>query len=424
MRTQAQFHEEIVSPHAGSVRTQAQFYEAMNILVYTSLWPNAERPNFAVFVKHRIAALARMDGVKIRVVAPVPYFPKQLRLPFAPAHWLRSARLPDREEIAGLETFHPQHLVTPKMGMCFYAGWMAMGTAGLVRRLHAEQQIDLIDAHYVYPDGAAAVRLGEQLQVPVVITARGTDINLFSRMPLIRPKIRKALKRAAGIIAVSDALKQRMVELGIEPDKIAVIRNGIDRALFSRRDRETARNKLGLDPASRIVITVSALVPLKGIDRLIDAIGMISDEHVKLYVIGEGPERSGLQARIAARSLQSRVYLAGARPQTELSDWYSAAELFCLASRREGYPNVVIEALACGLPVVAPDVGGIRELVPDGNYGRLIEAPSAETFASAIRSAMKTDWNPALIASHGGARSWNDVGSDVIRYYVEQGIVS
>ncbi|MGH9844019.1 MAG: glycosyltransferase family 4 protein, partial [Blastocatellia bacterium] len=82
----------------------------MNILVYTSLWPNAERPNFAVFIKHRVAAFARMEGVKVRVVAPIPYFPKQLRLPFVPAHWLRSARLPDREEIAGLETFHPRHL--------------------------------------------------------------------------------------------------------------------------------------------------------------------------------------------------------------------------------------------------------------------------------------------------------------------------
>ena len=396
----------------------------MNILVYTSLWPNAERPDFAVFVKHRVAAMARMDGVQVRVVSPVPYFPKQLQLPFAPAHWLRSARLPDRELVAGLETFHPRHLVTPKLGMSFYARWMARGTAALMRRLHAERRIDVIDAHYVYPDGAAAVRLGEQLQVPVVITARGTDIDHFSRLPLIRPLIRQALKRAAGIIAVSDALKRRMVELGIEPDRISVIRNGIDRALFSRRDRETARNRLDLDPESRIVITVSALVPLKGIDRLIDAIGMITDEGLKLYVIGDGPERARLEGRIAARGLQARVRLVGARRQTELADWYSAADLFCLASHREGCPNVVIESLACGLPVVAPDVGGIRELAPDGNYGRIVQAPSAEAFASAIRSAMNTDWNPAVIAAHGGARSWSDVGREVIQYYAERGIVN
>src|SRR5262249_46460963 len=154
-----------------------EFYEGMNILVYTSLWPNADRPNFAVFVKHRIAAMSRLNDIRIRVVAPVPYFPKKLQLPFVPSRWLRAARLPDREEIAGLETFHPRHFLTPKLGMSFYSRWMAKGTEELVRNLHVKEEVDLIDAHYVYPDGYAAALLGERLNLPVVITARGTDIN-------------------------------------------------------------------------------------------------------------------------------------------------------------------------------------------------------------------------------------------------------
>src|SRR5262245_20575399 len=389
----------------------------MNLLVYTSLWPNAERPNFAIFVKHRVWAMSQLDQVRIRTVAPVPYFPQKLRLPFLPVHWARSARLPEREEVAGIETFHPRHLVTPKLGMSFYARWMANGTEKLVRNLHRDERVDLIDAHYVYPDGYAAALLGERLGLPVVITARGTDINLFSRMPLIRPMIRKALKCAAGIIAVSDALKQRMIELGIEAEKIAVIRNGIDLDLFYPRDRSQAREKLGLDSESRIILTVSALVPLKAIDCLIDALGMIEDPQVKLYIIGEGPEKPRLQSKIASLSLQNRVFLPGGRPQTELPDWYSAADLFCLASHREGCPNVVIEAMACGAPVVAADAGGIRELIPDENYGCVIQSPSPEKFAAEIKKANERTWRREEIAAHGGARSWADVAREVMRFY-------
>src|SRR5207253_2297971 len=204
----------------------------MNILVFTSLWPNSEQPNFGVFVKHRIAALERIDGVNVRVVAPVPYFPKLLALPFISAHWRRTARIKEHEVIEGIETYHPRYLVTPKLGMSFYGQWMARGAADVVRRLHAQHPFDLIDAHYVYPDGFAAVQLGQELGVPVVITARGTDINLFSQMPHIRPLLEEALEDATGVIAVSGALKQRIVELGISAEKVAVIRNGIHREIF------------------------------------------------------------------------------------------------------------------------------------------------------------------------------------------------
>jgi glycosyltransferase involved in cell wall biosynthesis len=397
-------------------------FSGMNVLVYTSLWPNAERPNFAVFVQHRAAALARQPGVRARVVAPIPYFPNQLQFSFVPGHWLRDSRLPARETIAGLDTFHPRHLVTPKLGMSFYARWMASGTEALVRRLHAEQAIDVIDAHYAYPDGAAAVRLGERLGVPVIVTARGTDINLFSRMPLIRPRIRRALKRAVGVIAVSDALKMRMIELGIEAEKIAVIRNGIDGDLFYRRDRAAARRALGLDPAARIALTVSALAPVKGVARLIEAMGLMPDERAALYVIGDGPEKASLQTRIVSLGLSDRVFLLGARPQRELAEWYAAADVFCLASHREGCPNVVIESLACGLPVVAPDVGGITELVLAGRDGRIVAEPTARAFAIEIQQAFEIEWDAEAIAARGGARSWRDVGSDVLRYFVERGV--
>jgi teichuronic acid biosynthesis glycosyltransferase TuaC len=392
---------------------EEEIYE-MNILVFTSLWPNSEQPNLGIFVKNRIAALAQIAGVNVRVVAPVPYFPRRIQSSIIPARWRRMARIADHETIAGIETFHPRHLVTPKVGMTFYSRWMARGAESLLRRLHAEQPISLIDAHYVYPDGHAAILLGERLNIPVVITARGTDINLFSRMPLIRPMIRRALKRADCVIAVSGALKQRMVELGIEAEKVAVIRNGVDRSIFYPRDQAESRRRLGVASESRIIISVGALVPLKGMDRLIDAMKLLSNESIKLYVIGEGPERGALEAQVTKHNLAHRVFLVGSRPQEELAEWYSAADLFCLGSDREGCPNVVIEAMACGTPVVAADAGGVRELVVEPACGRVISAVTAENLAREIEVALEMDSDRDGTAIQIRMRSWAEVATEVM----------
>lgn len=395
----------------------------MNILTFTTLWPNAEQPNFGVFVKHRIAALAKLDGIDVRVVAPIPFFPKISLLPRAAlTRWQQFARIPERELIDGLPTFHPRYLVTPKLGMSFYGAWMAFGAWPTVERLHAEKPFDLIDAHYVYPDGYAAVRLGRKLNIPVVITARGTDINLFSRMPAIWPKIVNTLNRADGVIAVSNNLKQRMVELGIIGQKIAVIGNGIDREVFYPRNREEARRKLGFAAEDRIILTVAALAPVKGIDRLVDAMALLpKTERIKLFVIGEGAERKALESRISKLGLRDIVFLIGARPQVELPDRYSAADLFCLASHREGCPNVVLEAMACGLPVVATDVGGIRDMIGQG-CGKTVADPTSENFAEEVTFALNFDWDRQKIAECGGTRSWADAVVEIFSYYSRRGI--
>jgi glycosyltransferase involved in cell wall biosynthesis len=409
-------------------RLAENFCSAMNILTFTSLWPNAEQPNFGVFVKHRVVAMARLG--EIRVVAPVPHFPKALihSLPptvlnWVPAHWLRMARVAEQELTAGLETFHPRYLVTPKIGMSFYGGWMARGAYEIVSRLHRECPIDLIDAHYIYPDGYAATLLGQRLNIPVFLTARGSDINLFSRMPLIRQKIVKALHQATGIITVSQALKQRIIELGIAAKKIIVIPNGVDREVFHPLNREEARQKLSLNSEDPIILTVAALVSVKGIDRLIDAMALLTHKdqkgRTKLFVIGEGSERGGLESQISNLKLQDRVFLLGGKPQAELATWYSAADLFCLASHCEGCPNVVIEAMACGLPIVATDAGGVGELI-DQSCGHIMATPTVNQLKVEIGAALATNWDRRKIAERGGARSWANVAEEVIRYFAER----
>ncbi len=399
----------------------------MNLLVFTTLWPNAEQPHFGLFVRHRIAALARQSDVNVRVVAPVPYFPKTLQARFLPASWRRAARMPARELVTGFDTYHPRFFNPPKVGMRFYGRWMAQGAEALLRRIHLEWPIDVLDAHYAYPDGEAATLLGARLGIPVVVTARGTDINLFAQLPHIRPRLAATLQRAARVIAVSQALQERMLALGVSKEKIAVIGNGVDRTVFFPRARDEARQNLGLNLPDRMLLTVASLVSLKRIDRLIDALAQLPPEldgrKTRLFVLGEGPLRPALTAQISRLNLQDRVVLLGARPQAELADWYAAADLFCLASEREGCPNVVLEALACGLPVLAADVGGVRELVPTPACGRVLTEPTAANFAVEIAAALQANWSRTAMATCAGVRSWDDVAQEVLRYYEIGGLI-
>ena len=390
----------------------------MNILVFTTLWPNREQPNFGAFIRHRTVALSQLAGVSLQVVAPVPYFPKALAAR-APKDWQIKARIQEREMISGLAVEHPRYLVTPKVGMRFYGHWMASGAEKIVRQLHQKMPFDLIDAHYIYPDGLAALELGRALNLPVVMTARGSDIHQFSQLPHIRPLLHEALSGATSVISVSGGLRQSMVELGIPAEKIAVIHNGIDRTVFHPRDRVAARRKLGLDPARRMMIAVCSLIPSKGLDRLIEAVALLvrqgADEGLLFYVVGEGHARASLEAQIAAHGLSERIFLVGARLQAELPEWYAAADAFCFATHGEGCPNVVIEALACGLPVIATNIPGIDELITSPAYGRLVppDGSVASGFAEQMAAAFKTTWDRDAIAAYGGARAWEDVAVEV-----------
>lgn len=398
----------------------------MNILVYTTLWPNGEQPHFGIFVRNRILALARRPGVSIRVMAPVPYFPGRVRGRMIPDKWQSLARVPNVEIDGGLVVHHPRYFNPPKIGMSLYDRWMAAGSLALVEKLNAEEPIDLIDAHYVYPDAAAAVRISRATGIPVFVTARGTDINLFSEMPLIRPRIRRTLEGATGLIAVSAALRDRMARLGIPRERIAVISNGVDDALFQPLDRDRARSGLGLSGEWKIVLAVASLVPLKRIDLLIRTFRLpeIADiNDARLIVIGDGPERARLESLIRLNSLGDRVSLIGRRDQSELPQWYSAADLLCLTSSREGSPNVVREALACGLPVVAADVGGVGELLRGAPFCSLIRDIDEQSLARRISQALGAQPSRGDIAAF-NRRTWDQVAGEILDCYSRCGIRS
>jgi teichuronic acid biosynthesis glycosyltransferase TuaC len=382
----------------------------MRVLTFTSLFPNAAQPLLGVFVQQRMAHFAERRGNAVMVVAPVAYFPPWLPLP----RWENVRRIPLHEKIRGLEVYHPRYPMLPKISMPLQGYSMFAASLPLVRRLHQSAAFDCIDAHYVYPDGFAAMLLGKRLGVPVIVSARGTDMNLFPSFKLIRPMIRWTLENAAGTIGVCEALREAMVAMGALESHSTTIGNGIDLDRFSPVDRHDARHKLGIPLDSEVIVSVGALIPRKGYQFLIPALAGISSKRPKLrlYIIGEGESRSQLSAMVRAKNLQDRVFLVGSKPNEELRNWYSAANISCLASSREGWANVLLESLACGTPVVATRVWGAPEVLTSPELGVLVDQ-GVQPIADGIEKALWKSWDREVLVRYAASRTWNVVAKEV-----------
>jgi teichuronic acid biosynthesis glycosyltransferase TuaC len=385
----------------------------MKVLVFTSLFPNNVWPQHGVFIQERMTRVAALPGVEMRVVAPVPYFPP---LKLGP-RWLYS-QVSREETIAGLPVTHPRYFMIPKIATGWHGPLMARSLLPYVKSIRAAFDFDVIDAHYVYPDGFAAVEIGRALGVPVVVSARGSDINLFREIPSVRPHLVRALQRASGLIAVSEALGKAMRELGAPAGKVRVIPNGVDARKFHPMPREAARERTGSPSVGRLVLAVGHLVQNKGFDRLMGAFrGLLNlggYEDVQVAIVGEGVYRKELERLIGFYGLGGRVRLVGEVAHADLHVWYSAADLSCLFSRREGWPNVVLESMACGTPVLATPVGGVPEIIGDGPAGALAEGDD-EALARALAQALDRPWDRAAIARFAEAHTWERAADSVYR---------
>jgi len=341
--------------------------DPLRLLTFTTLYPSAERPNHGVFVENRLRHLVGSHPVVSMVVAPVPWFPLgAARF----GEWGRHARVARHETRHGLQVHHPRYALLPKIGM-LAAPWL-LYQAGLraTRRLMAAGlRFDVIDAHYLYPDGVAAVWLGRRLGRPVVLTARGSDVTQIAQMAAPGRMVSAAVREAAAVITVSAALRDGVVALGAAPDRVRVLRNGVDlQAFHPPGDREAARRALGLTRPA--LVSVGYLIPRKGHDLTIRAMALLPEW--ELVILGEGPERPALEALIGGLGLRDRVRLLGARPHGELAACYGAADVMVLASSREGWANVLLESMACGTPVVASDIPGNPEVVRRRDAGLVV----------------------------------------------------
>lgn len=353
--------------------------DKIRLLVFTSLYPNAAQPRHGVFVEERLRHLVDTGGVVATVVAPVPWFPFKGRMFGA---YAKFAAVPTHEERYGIHILHPRYPVIPKFGMNIAPWLMTRALLPVLRKLVADGvAFDLLDAHYFYPDGVAAARLGAALGKPVVITARGTDVTWIPRYAWPRAQIRWAADRAAAIATVSQALKDKLTALGVRTEKIAVLRNGVDLDRFLPLDRVAIRGGLGL--RGTVWLTVGNLVELKGVHLAIAALARVQD--ATLLIAGDGPERAHLQQLANRLGVAARVRFLDTVPHDGLTTYYNAADALLHPSSREGMPNVVLEALACGTPVVAAPFAGVAELISAPEAGEIASERSAVGIAEAWR---------------------------------------
>ena len=348
------------------------------ILTISSLYPNSAQPDHGVFVEQRLRHLVATGEVSAEVVAPVPWFP------FSSPRFGQYgvfARVPAIEVRHGITVTHPRVLVVPKVGMSFAPRLMAAAMHGTVQRALSCARFDALDAHYLYPDGVAAALVAERVGRPFVVTARGSDVNVIAQYAGPRRMIVRALRRAARVIAVSKALRDEIVKLGIDEGHIDVLPNGVDLGLFDSKGRPPRA-----PGAPHRLLIVGHLKPGKGHAATIAALADLPD--CELNVAGDGALRSALEVRARELGVLERVRFLGRIPHDRLAEQYRAADALVLASDREGMPNVVLEALACGTPAVATRVGGIPEVLSEPVAGVLIESAAPPVIAAGVRQLL------------------------------------
>ncbi|WP_294254701.1 glycosyltransferase [Propionivibrio sp.] len=347
----------------------------------------------------------------ISVVAPTPWFPFQDMLRRIKPHFRPGA--PTYERQSGIDVWYPRFLSIPSLLKTFDGLMMALGAFSHMRRLKHEGRLDIIDAHFAYPDGYAASLLSRWLEVPFTITLRGTETRHIHDARLGK-KLLQAIKQAAQVFSVSESLRTLVISHGAPPDKIEVVGNGVDAIRFSVRDRTACRTALCLSRESKVLVSVGGLVPRKGFHRVIELLPKLRQQFPDLIflIIGggstEGNNRVELENQVKRLNLEGCVRFLGSIASDELPSILSAADVFVLATSNEGWANVFLEAMACGLPVVTTAVGGNQEVVCEAGLGTVVPFGDSEALAKAIKDSFIRSWDRAYIRSYAEKNSWDE----------------
>jgi teichuronic acid biosynthesis glycosyltransferase TuaC len=379
-----------------------------HVVVLSSLFPSSVQPGAGLFIRERMFRVGAV--LPLCVVSPTPWFPWQGLL----RRWRPGFRpgAPRHEQASDFDVWFPRFLSVPGVMKRFDGLFMALGALPRFSRLKREGRLDAIDAHFGYPDGYAATLLGGWLKVPVTITLRGTE-QRHAQDSVLAPRLKRALQRASEVFAVSQSLRQIALSLGIAGDKVHVVGNGVDLHKFRPLPRDEARRTLGLAPQAPVLISVGGLVERKGFHRVIELLPALRQRWPGLtYLVVGGPSPEGdigadLRRQVAALGLGDAVRFLGPLPPARLREPLSAADVFVLATRNEGWANVFLEAMACGLPVVTTDVGGNAEVVCSPQLGTVVPFGDAEQLSQALSQALATRWDAAAIRRHAEANTWD-----------------
>ncbi len=378
----------------------------IKIHVFTNLYPSPVEPERGIFISQLVHELRKR--VLVEVICPLPWVPKRFafaginrKYPFSVA--------PSGAVIDEVQVYYPRYPLLPKVSDPLHALLMYLGVVRFWKRLMNERPCSAIIAPWVYPDGVCAQVFGLRRKIPVVLAARGCDINRDIHRPTIRQQILFALRRAAHIVTVSEGLRKAIESEGICANKLSVISNGVNRRIFRIRRKETCRWQLGLNPASKIIVLIAQLVPVKDHSTFLKAFALLRKNYhekaVSAYLIGEGPLKSALEGQAVKLGISNDIHFIGQQPHDLIPLWLGASDVLCLSSIREGRPNVVIEALSCGRPVVATMVGGIPELV-EKMTGILFPPGDHVQLSKCLKAALERPWDPEIIGRSVQQLTW------------------
>ena len=394
--------------------------ERPRLVVLTTLFPHAGQPGSGLFVRERMFRVGRV--LPMVVVAPVPWFPFQGLLRYWRPHFRPPA--PRREIQDGIEVYCPRFFSVPGVFKSLDGMFMALGCLPVMLRLRRLHRFDIIDAHFAYPDGYAASLLGKWLRIPITITLRGTEVPMADSR-IKRRLILRAIDRAARVFSVADSLKRHVTKLGADPDKILVVGNGVDTDKFKPMEKSRARKALGLPDDAKILVSVGGLVERKGFHRVIECLPELRKRFPSIiYLVVGGPSREGdwgdrLRTMTRELAVEEHVRFLGALPAEELKVPLSAADIFVLATRNEGWANVFLEAMACGLPVVTTDVGGNREVINDDALGTVVPFGHQPQLRGALETALEAAWDRGRIVQYARENSWDQRVAVLLKAYKE-----
>lgn len=383
----------------------------MKIVSLCHMFPNSVNPNMGIFVKERLLHVAKK--IDLTMVAPVPSFPFIERT----RKYAGYSSIALQKDCDGLKVFHPRYFMIPKYLKSLDALFYETSLRPFIRNILAETDAQLLDVHWVYPDGFAALEWARRFNKKVVVTVRGNEALHYYQDTAIRKMIVQKMNLFDHVISVSDDLKTKMInEYNVNPDKITVIHNGVDKAKFAPIDKAYARRKCDFIDGYKYILAISRLSSEKGLEYLLETMKMLTTENAKLILVGDGPLYGILNDYVIKNNLSEKVQFIRTVPHKDLHLWYNAADVFCLSSIWEGCPNVVIESLACGTPVVSSNVGAVPYFVTN-ECGMTVPLGDAVLMAEALDNALNFEWNQRKISEAESLREWDKVANDVIEVF-------
>ncbi len=383
------------------------------VVLVSNIFPNPAQPTKGVFTARLLKELKAFSDVT--VISPLPWFPKSLAFGIFKT-WSQFAMVPDEGVYGDVKVYYPKYLLMPKVSGALHPFLVFLSMLPVLRSLKRQGACDIINAHWVYPDGVAACMAGRLLKIPVVLTAMGCDINLYGAYRLRAPQIKWALNAAEGITTKSRDLAKKITRFGVSSDKVAFIPNGVDLSMFS------ASNGAKTHATGSQALYLGRLSAEKGVDTLVDAIVMLArggEKDIRLAIVGDGELNAALQKKVKENGLEDIVTFHGPVPHAEVAGYLRKSGVLCLPSLREGTPNAALEALACGRPVVASRVGGLPDIIIEGVNGFMFEPGSAKGIAEALKTAVKKAWDSSAIAATVAHLTWHDSAEAYLREYLK-----